>query len=194
MAIQVNYSGGKIYFERIKSDGTYEAELEIGLIQSFEINTEKSEIELKSYANGVGASYAKDTTELLFSATLEVADTSPDIMALALFGEKENRTYAIGETLPNGTVVAGADVTLDLVKAGTVTSVSGRLKFVGVAVRGSNSIILHKNVNLSLSGGVAILTTDDYRKLTFDVAILVDPNSPAGESPFLEIYDMDSLA
>ena len=162
--------GGKIFFSPMKKDGTLDTEFEIGECQSGELsfNVEKKEAFSKDRSIKQMVEQIVTNIEATFKFSTQKLKT--ENLVLAKMGTKEEITYAIGDTLPDGTVAT---------KAGKYTKIKmaenpiqkGKLRFEGDEDGDSKPILLLHSVALSPASGFNYFT-DEFATLEFEAAVL----------------------
>ena len=159
--------GGKLFFKENKAGST---EVEIGEVQSA---TLKIGVETKD-------AFSKDTTmkklvekvATAINATIafETQITNAHNTAMAMLGSANSETFAIGDTLPDGTV-ATASTVIPVIEVGTRPIIEGQLKFVGDEDGAKKPVLLVFNAVITPTGDIGYIT-EDFTKLAFEGAVL----------------------
>jgi hypothetical protein len=93
-------------------------------------------------------------------------------MALAMLGTLSTETFAIGDTLPDGTV-ATAEVIIPVVRGGVVPLIEGKVRIVGVNVTGTANPVLEVPMCvLTPSGDIRDYFASEHVKIAFEGEIL----------------------
>lgn len=168
--------GGKLLFRESKDGAVF---VEIGEVQSA---TLKIGVETKD-------AFSKDTTmkklvekvATAINATIafETQITNVHNTAMAMLGSVDSETFAIGDTLPDGTV-ATSETVIPVIEVGTRPIIEGELKFVGDE-DGAKKPVLHIfNAVITPTGDIGYIV-EDFSKLSFEGAVLETADGYAKE-------------
>lgn len=162
--------GGKILFTPLKKDGTLGDEFEIGECQSGELsfNVEKKDAFSKDRVIKQLVEQVVTNIDATFKFTTQKLNT--ENLVLAKMGVKEEITYDIGDTLPDGTIAT---------KAGTYTKIkmaenpiqNGQIRFIGDEDGASKPVLVLYSVALAPSSGFNYFS-DEFATLEFEAAVL----------------------
>jgi hypothetical protein len=162
--------GGKLFFS--KYNGTdYDAEVEIGEIQSANLKIDTTEAEAYSKDTGVKKKIDKVVTEINSNFSFTTQNVNKENMAMAMLGDLDTETFAIGDTLPDGTV-ATVEVVLPVIIGGVNPIIQGKIKCVGVNVSGKdNPVLLIHHAFVKASGDIRDYFADKHTTLSFESEI-----------------------
>jgi len=163
--------GGRLYFSNY--NGTdYDAEVEIGEVQDVSLKIETSEADAFSKDTGVKKKVDKVVTEINSSLSFTTQNVNKENMAMAMFGDLQTETFAIGDTLPDGTV-ATEEIIIPVVVGGANSIIEGKLRFVSTNVSGdSNPALIINHAFIKASGDVRNYFADSHATLSFDGEIV----------------------
>jgi len=166
MAIERYIGGGKIFFSKYNGT-TYDAEVEIGEIQSATLKVDTTEADAFSKDTGISKKVDKVVTKVDSSLSFTTQNVSKENMAMAMFGSNTTENFLAGDTLPDGTV-ATADVSIPVILGAENTIIEGSLKFVGVnTTNGANPVLVIKHAYIKPSGDVRDYFADKHATLAF---------------------------
>lgn len=175
MAIERYIGGGKLFFSKYNGT-TYEAEAEIGEITGATLSISQTYADAMSKDNGIGKKVDKVATATEATIKFTTQNLSKENMALAMFGTVTTEVFAVGATLPDGTVAA-ASTTLDVVKGGTVNKIEGKLRFVEVNITGTrNPVLVVEHAVITPDGDVRTYVGDNFSTVAFSGEILETAN------------------
>ncbi len=169
--IQRYVGGGKVYFANY--NGTdYEQEREIGEVLGANLKLSPSYADAVSKDSGMAKKVDKVITSTEASISFETQNVNKENMAIAMMAELSEKTFAIGDMLPNGRT-AKEEKTVTVLQGGLVSKVQGRLKIVGLNVTGGDDPVLEiPMVVLTPSGDIRDYFTDKHSTISFDGEIL----------------------
>lgn len=162
--------GGKIFFTPLKKDGTLGTEFEIGECQSGELsfNTEKKDAFSKDRVIKQLVEQIVTKIDATFKFTTQ--KLTLENLVLAKMGVKEEITYSIGDTLPDGTVATAAGK-YTAIKMAENPIQKGQIRFVGDEDGDSKPILLLYSVALAPSTGFNYFS-DEFATLEFEAVVL----------------------
>lgn len=128
--VQTYIGGGVVSFEKLIDDTpTYEAPVEIGLVQNFSISTSMEYAQVMDFSGSYQELYEDALQSKEISVTFTTAEVSKQTLLMALYGTEATSTAAVGDILPDGTTAAGTE-TITTIDAGKLNRYDGRLTFV----------------------------------------------------------------
>ena len=159
--------GGKLFFTS-KEAGSIE--VEIGEVQSatFKIGVETKDAFSKDQL--MKKMVEKVATSITATISFETQITNAHNTAIAMLGSEDTEVFAIGDTLPDGTV-ATVSTTIPVIKVGTKPIIEGQLKFVGDEDGAKKPVLLIFNAVIIPTGDIGYIV-EDFSKLTFEGAVL----------------------
>jgi hypothetical protein len=170
--------GGKVYFTPLEN-GTLGTEYEIGEVQSASLSFNVTTVDAFNRDQTMKKLVAKVATGVDAVVKLETQITNAKNTAMAMLGTEDSETFAIGDTLPDGTTAA-AETTIPVIKAGEKPIIEGQLKFVGDEDGDTKPVLLVFNAVMTPSGDIGYIM-DDFSKLSFDGAVLKTDDGYAKE-------------
>jgi hypothetical protein len=163
--------GGKLYFTPY-TNGAYGTEREIGEIKEAKLKIAPSYVDAMSRDTGFDKKVDKTLKEIASSLSFTTQNVSKENMALAMLGTLSTETFAIGDTLPDGTV-ATAEVIIPVVRGGVVPLIEGKVRIVGVNVTGTANPVLEVPMCvLTPSGDIRDYFASEHVKIAFEGEIL----------------------
>lgn len=193
--IERSLGGGRVYFEKLKADGTYEASREIGEVKGLTLSV-KLEKE-QAYSSDDGFAELVMELEKKKDMTLKFSTQNVDKtnLALAIYGTDGVTEFAIGDTLPNGEIAAATTV-VPTIQIGTSSIIEGRFVFISNA--GTDKIKRRKwtfhKVSLSMDGDLALMS-DSFVSVPLTATVLKDKSITAGSQyGMVEEYKEDYTA
>ena len=172
MNIERYIGGGKIFLS--KYNGTdYDAEVEIGEIQSGLLKISQTYVDALSRDTGIAKKVDKVATSTDATFAFSTQNMNNANLAMAMFGAAaETETFAISDPLPDGTV-ATEETILPVINAATFSKFEAKIKVVGVNVSGSeNPILVIHHAVITPSGDIRDYFADKHSVLSFDAEIL----------------------
>lgn len=171
MAIERYLGGGTIHFA-LWNGSLYEAEVEIGEVQSATLKITTEEADAFSKDNGIKKQVDKVVTAINSNFSFTTQNVAKENMAMAMFGDLQTETFAIGDTLPDG-VVATAEIVIPVIIGGVNPIIEGKVRIVGVNVSGDNNpVLLVHHTFLKASGDVRDYFADKHTTLAFEGEIV----------------------
>jgi len=171
MAIERYIGGGKILFGKYNGTG-YDADVEIGEIQSAKLKVTPKYADASSKDTGVSKKVDKVLTGTDATLSFTTQNVNKANMAMAMLGSETTETFAIGDTLPDGTVATVQEV-IPVINGGTLSKVEGKVTIVGVNVSGSdNPVLVVHHAVLTPSGDIRDYFADKHTTVGFDGEIL----------------------
>ncbi|WP_418180744.1 hypothetical protein ACNSOL_01355 [Aliarcobacter lanthieri] len=162
--------GGKIFFTPIKKDGTLGDEFEIGECQTGELNFNVEKKEAFSKDRVIKQLVEQVVTNIDATFKFTTQKVNNENLVLAKMGVKEEITYAVGDTLPDGTIATSSG-TYTKIKMAENPIQKGQLKFIGDEDGDSKPVLILFSVALAPSTGFNYFT-DDFATLEFEAAVL----------------------
>lgn len=161
--------GGKLFFIPLVN-GVVGTEVEIGEVQ--EANLSFSVQTADAYSKDSVMKKLVDKVAKEISATIKFTTQIRNAKntAMAMFGTEKTETFAIGDTLPDGTTAA-TEVEIPVIEAGTQPIVEGQLKFVGDEDGKHKPVLIVYNAVITPTGDIGYIV-DDFSKLSFEGAVL----------------------
>jgi len=171
MVIERYIGGGKLFFSKYNGS-TYEAEVEIGEIQTATLKITQSYADAYSKDSGLSKKVDKVATTTEASISFTTQNVNKANMAMAMFGTEATETFAIGATLPDGTV-ATVETVVDVINGATSTKIEGKIKIIGKNITGTKDpvLVVHHAV-VTPSGDVRDYFADKHSIIGFDGEIL----------------------
>ena len=173
-AIERKMGGGRLYFAGEAADEW----IEFGKVKelSYKIDPE----ELKAMSEDGCMETVDDVTIKSITAELSflTENINADNFSKGTFGKKVTKSYAVGDTLPNGTVAAAAIDVVEI-KAAQELLKKEKLKYVGAKCEGKQFVVDFHSVTLKPDGDVS-LQNKEFMQMKFSGEILaVDVNGKA---------------
>jgi hypothetical protein len=163
--------GGNLFFSKFNGS-TYEAEVEIGEIQSATLKISQTYADAFSKDSGQSKKVDKVATSTETSIAFTTQNVNKANMAMAMFGIATTETFAIGATLPDGTV-ATVETVLDVINGATLSKIEGKIKIVGKNITGTQDpVLLVYLAVITPSGDVRDYFAEKHSTLGFDGEIL----------------------
>jgi len=159
---------GEIWFKK-EGAGDF---TKIGEIQSAKISTnveKKETFDKSSTMKKIVDMCAKSVNATI---TFDTRKLNKHNMAMHMLGEEETETFAIGDTLPDGTV-ATAETTIPVIKAGVNPLIKGAVKFIGDDDGDERPVLVCEYCVITPSGDRELIG-EDYVGISFEGAVLVD--------------------
>jgi len=171
MAIERYIGGGKLLFSKYNG-ATYDAEVEIGEIQSANLKISQTYADAMSKDTGIAKKVDKVATATDATISFTTQNVDKVNMAMAMFGTETTENFAIGATLPDGTVAAIA-TDIPVVNGGTLSKIEGKIKIIGENISGTEDpvLVVHHAV-ITPSGDIRDYFTDKHATIGFDGEIL----------------------
>ncbi|WP_455756475.1 hypothetical protein [Sulfurimonas sp.] len=166
-AIERHIGGGKAYFSNWNGTA-YDAEIEIGEVQGVNLKLSPSYTEARSRDTGVSKVVDKTLSDLTGTLSFTTQNVNKENMAMAMLGELTTETFAIGDTLPDGTV-AVAEVILPVIIGGKIPRIEGKMRVVVENISGDfNPVLEVPLVVLTPSGDIRDYFSDKHATISFD--------------------------
>lgn len=159
--------GGKLFFTENKVGAT---EVEIGEVQSATLKVGVETKEAFSKDTTMKKLVEKVATAINATIAFETQITNAHNTAMAMLGTSTTETFAIGDTLPDGTV-ATAETIVPVIEVGTRPIIEGQLKFVGDEDGAKKPVLLVFNAVITPTGDIGYIV-EDFTKLAFEGAVL----------------------
>ena len=159
--------GGKLFFTENKVGAT---EVEIGEVQSATLKIGVETKDAFSKDSTMKKLVEKVATAINATITFETQITNAHNTAMAMLGSASSETFAIGDTLPDGTI-ATASTVIPVIEVGTRPIIEGQLKFVGDEDGAKKPVLLVFNAVITPTGDIGYIT-EDFTKLAFEGAVL----------------------
>ena len=172
MAIRRRIAGGRLYFEKLNSDGTYATELEIGEVQNVDFKLDTQTVSVMNHDEAMEVVGDVAITDIKATISFKTTNHSPENLALAMGGRVSTQTFTAGDVLPDFTIAA-TDVTLMVVTGATEAMQKGRFTFIESPSDGSNVKRVFKIhlAQVSMSDSISLLTKE-YAELNFTGEVL----------------------
>jgi len=172
MAIERYIGGGKLFISKWNGS-TYDAEVEVGEIQSATLKVSQTYADAISKDNGIGKKVDKVSTATDATISFTTQNVNKINIAMAMFGgDTQTETFAIGDTLPDNTV-ATVETILPVINGATLSKVEAKIRIIGVNISGSdNPVLLVHHVVLTPSGDIRDYFADKHTTLGFDGEIM----------------------
>ena len=169
--IERHLGGGKVFFSSWNGS-EYATEVEIGEVQSLNLSIKTTTADATSKDTGLSKKVQKVPTGIDSSLKFVTQNVNKHNMAMAMLGEATTETFAIGDTLPDGTV-ATEQIIIPVIKGATQPVKEGRLRYVGNNIAGNdNPCLLVHHVSISPSGDVRDYFADKHSTLAFDGEVM----------------------
>lgn len=163
--------GGKLFFTPYVN-GSYDTEREIGEIKEAKLKIAPSYVDAMSRDTGFDKKVDKTLKEVASSISFTTQNVNKENMALAMLGEISTETFAIGDTLPDGTV-ATIETNIPVISGGVVPLIEGKVRIVGVNVTGDfNPVLEVPMCVLTPSGDVRDYFASEHVKIAFEGEVL----------------------
>lgn len=163
--------GGKLYISRYNGVG-YDAEVEIGEIQSAKLSIKQNYADATSKDNGTAVKVDKVAISTEATLNFSTQNLSKENLAIAMYGSLTTESFAIGAKLPDGTVATAA-TTLSVIKGGALSKVEAKVRIVGKNLSGEfNPVLLVHHAVLMPNGDVRDYFADKHGALAFDGEIM----------------------
>jgi hypothetical protein len=159
--------GGKLFFKENKANSV---EVEIGEVQTATLKIGVETKDAFSKDKSMKKLVEKVATAINATITFETQITNAHNTAMAMLGSVDSETFAIGDTLPDGTV-ATAETVIPVIEVGTRPIIEGQLKFVGDEDGAKKPVLLVFNAVITPTGDIGYIT-EDFTKLAFEGAVL----------------------
>jgi len=161
--------GGTLFF--IPKDGV---EFEIGEVQSAEIKISTDTKDAMNKDQVISKKVAKVVTGISATLDFETQIINAKNTAMFMLGTETTETFALGDTLPDGSV-AGAEVDIPVLNAGTNPLIEGSFKFIGDEDGDTKPVLVIGSAVVTPNGGFGYIV-DDFTKMSFTGEILQDAN------------------
>lgn len=168
--------GGKIFFT---PSGEGASEVEIGEVQEATLNFSTTTADAFNKDNVMKKKVAKVVTDITASIKFTTQITNAHNTAMAMLGTSDNEVFAIGDTLPDGTVAA-EEITIPVVKAGTKPLIEGALKFIGDEDGDEKAVLIVFNASITPTGDIGYIV-DNFSVLSFEGEVLETDDGFANE-------------
>lgn len=162
--------GGRLFFTPLKKDGTLGTEFEIGEVQSGELNFNVEKKDAFSKDRVIKQLVEQVVTKIDSTFKFNTQKLKTENLVLAKMGKKEDISYAIGDTLPDGTVATKAG-TYVAIKMAENPIQKGQIRFVGDEDGASKPVLLLYSVALAPASGFNYFT-EEFATLEFEAAVL----------------------
>lgn len=159
--------GGKLFWKPNKASAV---EVELAEVQDFTYKTNTETKEAFSKANVMRTLVARVITSFGATVSFSVQKFDIEILSMALGGTVSDKSFAIGETLPDMTVATEA-TTIPVIKVGDNPLIEGQLRFIGDEDGDQKPVMLIHNAAITTSGDIPMIT-EDFAKLSFEGAVL----------------------
>jgi len=170
--------GGKIFFTPLVN-GVQGTQFEIGEVQEGTLSFNVTTADAFSKDNVMKTLVAKVATSIDATLKFSTQIRNSKNTAMAMLGAESTETFAIGDTLPDGTTAA-AEVVIPVIKAGTNPIIEGQVKFVGDEDGDKKPVLVVYNAVLTPTSDIAYIS-DDFSQLSFEGAVLKTANGYADE-------------
>lgn len=161
--------GGKIFFTPENGKRFEFAEL-----KKASIKIESTTKEAYDNSSSMKKQVAVVATEVKASIDFAAQKFTKDARLIAQLGKSQEKTFEIGDTLPNG-AAATKKVVLDAIQAGKQPLIKGKLEFIGDTDGDKQPIIIMDSVTIKPNGDIALIS-EDFAELGFSGQILADDN------------------
>lgn len=159
--------GGKLFFKENKANSV---EVEIGEVQTATLKIGVETKDAFSKDSTMKKLVEKVATAINATITFETQITNAHNTAMAMLGTQGSETFAIGDTLPDGTI-ATAQTVVPVIEVGTKPIIEGQLKFIGDEDGEKKPVLLVFNAVITPTGDIGYIV-EDFSKLTFEGAVL----------------------
>jgi hypothetical protein len=171
MAIERYIGGGKIHMS-LYNGTDYDAEVEIGEITEAKVSITQNYAEAFSKDTGISKKVDKVATSTDAKVTFTTQNINKENLRMAMFGVVGTETFAIGDTLPDGTVAA-AETTIDFIDGGKLSKIEAKLRIVGTNVTdGKNPVMMIHHAVITPTGDARDYFADNHSTLGFEGEIL----------------------
>lgn len=163
--------GGRLYFTPYVNN-SYGAEVEIGEVKDFKLSITTETADALSKDTGMSITVEEVTKAVDTSVSFTTQNLNKENVAMALMGTLTTETFAIGDTLPDGTVAA-AETTVDKITGAAKTQLQGKLRMVSEPINDSakRPVLVAHVATVRPSDGREYIV-DDFSSLGFDGKIL----------------------
>ena len=171
MAIERYIGGGKLFLS-LYNGTTYDAEVEVGEIQSATLKISNTYADAMGKDSGIGKKVDKVATGTEATISFSTQNVNASNVAMAMFGKQTTESFASGDTLPDGTV-ASEDITLAVTKGGELSKIEAKIRIVAKNVSGTtNPVLVVHHAVITPSGDVRDYFADKHAVVGFDGEIL----------------------
>jgi len=170
-AIKRRVGGGTFWFEELLSTGLYDVKREIGECSDVNFKVDASTTDAMNHDGAIPV--VSDTAVTDMKATLSFKTNNFDTpnMAMALYGTAATETFAIGATLPDGTVAA-VETIVPVVTGADKPLLKGRLTFMSNQAVGDKMPVLVIPIAAVSSTGDIAYISKDFGQLSFEGKVL----------------------
>ena len=170
--------GGRLYFTPVVN-GVPGTEFEIGEIQSASLNFNVTTVDAFSNANVMKVLVAKVVKDITSTIKFSTQKIDLENTSMAMLGTSETETFAIGDTLPDGTT-ATAETIVPVIKAGENPLIEGKLRFVGDEDGDTKPVLIIYNAVITPTSDMNYIS-DEFTKIEFEGAVLKTDDGYAKE-------------
>lgn len=163
--------GGKVFFSRYNGND-YDAEVEIGEVQSANLKISQTYADAFSKDTGIQKKVDKVATQTEATISFTTQNVSIENIAMAAFGTVENAGFGVGDVLPDGTV-ATVQTTIPVIRGGSLKKIEGKIRIVGVNATGTkNPVLVVHHAVLTPDGDIRDYFADKHTTIGFSGEIL----------------------
>ena len=163
--------GGKIYLS-LYNGTDYDAEVEIGEVQSANLKITTEEADAFAKDTGIKKKVDKVVTSIDSNLSFTTQNVNKNNMAMGMFGSSETETFAIGDTLPDGTV-ATEEIIIPVIVGGNNPVIQAKIKIIATNISGDNNpVLLIHHAFIKANGDVRDYFADKHTTLGFEAEVV----------------------